>query len=172
MEIHRFEKLWIAASLVLIVAFIGTVTYGAVGVPVKMVDDDGGQVDPNNLEDTQFSRDNLGVHEVGPNEYEVYVLAQRFSFRPGSGEPIRVPAGSTVTFYVTSSDVIHGFEVAGTNLNTMVIPGQVTEVTVEFDEPGRYGIICNEYCGAAHHAMEGRLIVVPRSQYDGEEVDN
>jgi cytochrome c oxidase subunit 2 len=172
MEIHRFEKLWIAASLVLIVAFIGTVTYGAVGVPVKMVDDEGGQIDPDNLQNTKFAQDNLGVHEVGSNEYDVYVLAQRFSFQPGTSTPIRVPADSTVTFYVTTPDVIHGFEVVGTNVNTMVVPGQVAKITVHFDDPGSYGIVCNEYCGAAHHAMEGRLEVVPRSEWESEEVGN
>ncbi len=78
-----------------------------------------------------------------------------------------MPAGSTVTFHVTSADVIHGFEVAGTNVNAMVIPGQMTRMTVEFEEPATYGLVCNEYCGAAHHAMEGRLVVVPPGEFDG-----
>ncbi|MFB6310459.1 MAG: cytochrome C oxidase subunit II, partial [Salinirussus sp.] len=35
MDIHRFEKWWLAAALLLIVVFIGTVTYGAVVVGVE-----------------------------------------------------------------------------------------------------------------------------------------
>jgi cytochrome c oxidase subunit 2 len=165
-EIHRFEKMWLAASVVLIVGLIATITYGAVGAGVTMVNDAGGTVDPQNLGATEFA--DPGVRQVGEDHYEVYVVARQFQFEPGSAEPIRLPAGSTVTFYITSADVIHGFSLVGTNVNMMVIPGQVSEATVEFDEPGEYGLICNEYCGSAHHTMEGQLVVVPESEFDTE----
>ncbi len=165
MEIHRFEKAWAVISVVLIVGFIGTVTYGTLGAGVEMVDDSGGTVDADNLENTEFA--DPGVRQVGENEYEAYVVAQQFIFRPGTSSPIRVPANSRVTFYVTSADVVHGFEVVGTNVNTMVIPGQVAEVTVEFDEPGTYGLVCHEYCGSSHHEMAGQIVVVPQDEYQG-----
>jgi len=47
-----------------------------------------------------------------------------------------------------------------------VIPGEVTELTVELNEPGEYGILCNEYCGGGHHTMEGKLIVVPEDEFE------
>nr|WP_303648715.1 cytochrome c oxidase subunit II [Haloarchaeobius litoreus] len=149
-------------SLLLIVGFIATITYGAVGVGVSMVDDSGGNVDPNALDEhPEFS--DPGVQKVGENEYEVYVVARQFIFQP---DPIVVPANSTVTFYVTSADVIHGFAVVGTNANTMVIPGEVAEITVEVNEPNEYGIVCHEYCGSGHHTMEGLLRVVPEGEYN------
>jgi len=165
MHVHRFEKLWLVAAFVLIVVFIGTVTYGAVGAGFGMVGDDGGQVDPTNPQNSSTVED-PGVYQVAENEYDVYVEAKRYQFVPGTDEPIRVPANSTVTFHVVSDDVVHGFEVVGTNINTMVIPGQMAEVTAEFDEPGTYGIVCNEYCGSAHHAMAGNMTVVPQSQFE------
>lgn len=167
MEIHRYEKLWTLAALLLIVGLVATVTYGAIGPGVTMVDDSGGTVDADSLGETEFG--DPGVERVGENEYEVHVVARQFLFQPGTSEPIRVPANSEVTFYVTSADVTHGFEVAGTNVNVMVIPGQVAEVTVQFDEPAEYGIVCHEYCGAAHHTMAGQLVVVPEGEYDTEE---
>jgi cytochrome c oxidase subunit 2 len=171
MEIHRFEKLWVALALLLIVGFIGTVTYGAVGAGVKMIDEGGGTVDANALNDhPRFSEP--GTYQVGEDEYEVYVVARQFLFEPGTNEPIRVPADSTVTFHITSSDVIHGFEVAGTNINTMVIPGQVTQLTVQFEETRSYGVVCHEYCGAAHHTMEGQLQVVPQSEFSSADLQN
>jgi len=173
MDVHRFEKIWFALSLVLIVAWISTVAYGALGPGVQMVDESGGQVDPAAVADDPGAADNFrepGVYRTGEDEYAVYVFAQQFQFQPGTQAPIRVPAGSTVTFHMTSTDVIHGFDVPGTNLNTMVIPGQVTKVTVEFEEPATYGIVCNEYCGAGHHTMEGRLVVVPESRFNASEV--
>lgn len=167
MHIHRFEKVWLALALVFILGLISSIVYGAVGPGIEMIDAEGGTVDPQNLDETEFA--DPGVEQVGENEYEVYVVAKQFSFDPGTpaNGVIRVPANSRVTFYVTSSDVVHGFEVVGTNLNTMAIPGQVSKMTVEFGDPATYGIVCNEYCGAAHHAMEGRIVVVPESEYEG-----
>ena len=133
-----------------------------------MIDDSGGTVDQTAIANNQFGGENFrepGVYESGEDHYDVYVVARQFQFSPGSGEPIRVPADSTVTFHVTSADVIHGFEVVGTNVNAMVIPGQVTEMTVRFDGPTSYGVICNEYCGAGHHTMAGTIEVVPREQF-------
>jgi len=163
MEIHRYEKIWFGVALLLIVAFIGTIAYGAVGAGVEMVSDSGGTVDPDNIEEHEKFEE-LGVEQVGEDEYEVSVRAIRFAFLPGT---IEVPADSTVTFYITSTDVVHGFQVVGTNVNTMVIPGQVSEITVEFDEPGQYGVICHEYCGAGHETMAGELVVVPEDEWEG-----
>jgi cytochrome c oxidase subunit 2 len=169
MEIHRYEKFWFGASLLLIVGFIVTIAYGAVGAGVQMVSDDGGTVDdPGNYsEGERFAFDQLGVTESNDSEidYEVNMRAQQFAFLPAE---ITVPAGSTVRFYITSDDVVHGFELPGTNVNTMVIPGQITQITVEFDKTGEYGYVCTEYCGAQHHIMEGVLKVVPEDEWEGD----
>ena len=161
MHVHNYEKLWLGASLLMIVGFVSTVVYGAVGAGVVMVNDEGGQVNPGNLGNTS-GFDDPGVTKVGPNEYEAHIIAMQFAYQPGT---IEVPANSTVTFHVTSRDVLHGFEIVGTNANTMVIPGEVAKVTVEFDEPGRYGIVCHEYCGSGHHDMAGELIVQEPSNF-------
>lgn len=162
MHVHAYEKIWLALAVILILLLIGSVTYGAVGPGVAMVSDQQDTLDPEALdEDDRFAEPR--VEQVGENEYAAYVVAYQFDFDP---DPIVVPENSRVTFYVTSPDVIHGFEVVGTNANTMVIPGEVAEITVEANEPREYGIVCNEYCGAAHHAMEGKLEVVPQAEYD------
>lgn len=173
MEIHQYEKLWFGLSLLLIVALIGTITFGAVGVGIQMISDDGGTLDPGEIDDHEkFAQqdDNLAVH-VEDDEYEVAVKAQTFIFNPGTTAPIKVPEGSTVTFYVASPDVIHGLDLVGTNVNTMVIPGQLAEFTVEFDEIDdgervEYGIVCNEFCGAGHETMAGELHVLPDDEWE------
>jgi len=169
MEIHAYEKLWFIASLVLIVGFIATITYGTVSLGITMVDDREETISPEELDEDERFQDPR-VEQVGENEYEVYVVAFQFAFQPGT---IEVPEESTVTFYVTSRDVIHSFSLVGTNTNTMVIPGEVTTVTVEFDEPNEYGVVCNEYCGSGHHAMEGLVQVVEEEKFDqgGEDGD-
>jgi cytochrome c oxidase subunit 2 len=98
------------------------------------------------------------VRELAANKYEVYILAQIWSFSP---REIRVPVGSTVTFYLTSKDVQHGFRIDNTNISMMVLPGEVSKLTATFDEPGEYNFVCHEYCGINHHTMYGQLIVEP-----------
>ena len=164
MNIHTYEKFWLAASMVLIVGFILTITYGAVGLGIAMVDDSSPTVDPDNLDEHPGFAD-PGVEQVGENEYEVYVRAVQFAYFPGE---VEVPANSEVTIHVTSEDVIHSYSVVGTNANTMVIPGEVASITFEADEPGEYGVLCSEYCGAGHHDMEGTLVVVPEDEYEGD----
>ena len=162
MHVHSYEKIWLALGLGLILLLIGSVTYGAVGPGVSMVAADQPTVDPTALdEDERFAEPR--VEQVGENEYEAYVVAYQFGFEP---TPIVVPANSTVTLHVTSRDVIHGFEVVGTNANAMVVPGEVSEITVETDEPTEYGLLCNEYCGAGHHVMEGKIHVVSQSEFE------
>ncbi len=170
MHVHRFEKLWFGVSLVLIVGFIATIVYGAAGPGVGMVTDDGGTVDAGAVASGEFEQTgnfrSPGVYDA-ENGVDVYVVARQYAFQPGSNDPVRVPAGTAVTFHVTSADVIHGFNLAGTNVNSMVIPGQVAQFTVTFDETGEYGLVCHEYCGTGHHTMAGTVEVVPRSQFDG-----
>lgn len=172
MNIHTYEKFWLVAAMVLIVGFIATITYGTVGLGIAMVDDSSPTVDPENLDEHPGFSD-PGVERVGEDEYVVHVIAVQFAYFPGQ---IEVPGNSTVTFRLTSEDVIHSFSVVGTNANTMIIPGEVAEITVETDpvESGtteEYGILCSEYCGAGHHDMEGLLTVVPQEEFqlEGEE---
>lgn len=114
-----------------------------------------GQVRPDRLDQTP-PFDRLGVRELGPGRYEVNMVAFIWGYTPNE---IRVPAGSTVTFRITSRDVTHGFRVADTTINTMLLPGQVSEFTYTFKKPGTYLFVCHEYCGIGHHTMFGRIIV-------------
>ncbi len=103
---------------------------------------------------------NPGVITRADGTVVVTVVGQLFSFNPN---PIEIPAGKPVTFRLTSADVVHGFEVVGTNANAMAIPGYVSQFTVTF-KPGEYIIGCNEYCGVAHHTMVGKLIAQEESR--------
>jgi len=162
MRIHQYEKIWIVGAMILIVGFIVTITYGSVGLGITMIGDEEETIAPDELnDDEQFGEPR--VEQVGENEYAAYVVAQTFIFQP---DPIEIPANNEITFHVTSRDVIHGFYVPGTNINAMAIPGQVAKLTVEFDEPGEYGLICHEYCGSAHHTMEGLIVVQPEDEFD------
>jgi cytochrome c oxidase subunit 2 len=64
-----------------------------------------------------------------------------------------------VYIYLTSGDVIHGFQIDGTNVNLMAIPGTVAYARVKFDKPGVYHMVCHEYCGIGHQDMATKIIV-------------
>lgn len=154
MHVGLYEKIWMWAAAAVSATFIGTVAYGAFaqGVhPPSHVE----TIDPRQVRsDPRFVRPGVTVRTDG--SAEVVVLAQTFAFLPAE---IRVPAGRPVTFRMTSPDVIHGFQIVGTNGNAMVVPGYVNQFTTVFKDPGEYLIVCNEYCGLAHHAMYGKLVV-------------
>lgn len=165
MHVHRFEKLWIGLSLLLIAAFIGIVIFGFTVMDLKVPGvETGNTVDPATLDETAFAQP--GVHQVDDNHYEVYMLARQFLFQPGTGTPLTLPAEAKITFHLTSPDVIHGFEIVGTNVNAMAIPGQISTFATRFPEPGIYDLICHEYCGPAHHNMQGQIEIVPPSEFD------
>lgn len=100
--------------------------------------------------------DHPGVHKIADRVYEAYYVAHIFAFDPQS---ISVPVGSRVTFYVTSTDVEHGFFVPGTSINTMVTPGWVSSVTHTFRARGKFLLVCHEYCGAGHQLMAASIEV-------------
>ncbi len=158
MHIDPYEKNWIRISIALLVGFsiaIGVASFAfgfQVPSPEQRVDPRTVATDPN----SPWSEP--GLRELAPGKYEAYVLSQTWQFVP---REMTVPVGSTVTFYITSKDVQHGFKLQDTNLNVQIVPGQVSKLTITFDTPGRYDYICSEYCGAAHAAMFGTLIVEP-----------
>jgi len=105
---------------------------------------------------------NPGVVETAPNKYRVSVVAQTFSFNPSE---ITLPVDSEIEFYVTSKDVLHGFQIRSTNTNMEVIPGEVAYSSYTFKKPGEYWVVCNEYCGIGHQNMLGKINVVSKSVY-------
>jgi cytochrome c oxidase subunit 2 len=100
--------------------------------------------------------DHPGLRKIADGAYEAYYVARIFSFTPAE---IRIPAGSRVTFYVTSADVEHGFSIPATGVNTMVTPGWVSSVSHTFKDRGTFLLVCNEYCGAGHHMMAAKVTV-------------
>src|SRR3990172_9591796 len=73
--------------------------------------------------------------ELAPGQYEVRMTAQIWAFAPNE---IRVPAGSTVHFWATSKDVVHGLLIPKVHVNVMLLPGQVAHAVARFDTPGEY----------------------------------
>jgi len=96
--------------------------------------------------------------QVAPGRYEAHVVSKMWTFKP---DLLKVPKGSVVDFYLTSSDVVHGFYIDGTDVNLTAIPNAVNYAQARFDKPGKYQVICHEFCGSGHHDMVGFIEVTP-----------
>ncbi len=154
MGIDRFERTWMLISLVVLVVFAAAVAVGSL-VNGFQLPGAHQRVDPRTVaSEGEFA--NPGLREIAPGEYEAYLLSRQFVFEP---REITVPAGSTITFHVTSVDVQHGMKIQDTNINLQVIPGHVSTLTATFDRPGVYPFICTEFCGLGHQGMFGHVIV-------------
>ncbi len=68
-----------------------------------------------------------------------------------------VPTDTPITLRATSADVVHGLLIEGTNINTMLVPGYISELAARFRHAGAItdalpGILrhrASEHVGAA-----------------------
>ena len=74
-----------------------------------------------------------------------------------------LPVGRVIAFDVTSADVNHGFGVYDDQGHLLgqaqAMPGYVNQLRLVFDTPGRYHVLCLEYCGLIHHTMATEFTV-------------
>ncbi len=110
----------------------------------------------------EFVEPNLGTTVDAQGGVTTRIVAAQFAFVP---QCVVVPQGKPVTFRLTSPDVIHGILVMGTNVNTMVVPGYVSEVHTVFNETGDLLMPCHEFCGIGHSEMLAHVRVVPQSEF-------
>jgi cytochrome c oxidase subunit II len=96
------------------------------------------------------------VTKLDEKTYQVFSVASMWQFEPAE---IYIPVGSDVDFYLTSKDVVHGFNIAEKNVNMMAVYGAINKTSVRFDKPGVYNIVCHEYCGVGHQNMRAQVIV-------------
>lgn len=145
--INKYEKVIFVTTVLLMMLFIFSLVYS--------LDKKGNS---NITECIPFDKTyQIGrVEKIDDQTYRVFVVARMWNFEPNK---IYIPTGSTVDFFITSLDVVHGFNIAGKNINLMAIFGAVGKSTVIFDKPGVYKIVCHEYCGIGHESMSGEVIV-------------
>jgi cytochrome c oxidase subunit 2 len=78
-------------------------------------------------------------------------------------EPATVRAGRQVEFRIRASDVNHGFGLYDPDdhlvFQVQAIPDELQKEYHTLRKPGRYRIICLEFCGVGHHQMLGQLTV-------------
>jgi len=159
-QIAVWERRWIALSGLMSLVFVILIAYNLATEGGHIA-----QVAARGTPETLLSRQMFaepGVRITGPGTAQVSIVAQAFSFVP---ERIRLPVDTEVTFYLTSRDVIHGWQVVNTNMNVEVIPGEIAVLRYTFTRPGTYLTVCNQYCGIGHQNMLGAIEVVSAAEF-------
>jgi len=83
---------------------------------------------------------------------------------------LHIPVDTVVNLTMTSADVIHSFWVPPLNGKRDVVPGRITTLTLEADEPTPPGEPipgqCAEFCGLAHADMRVKVFVDDQAGYE------
>ena len=83
--------------------------------------------------------------------------ARRLEFNPSV---IELELGETVVLVAVTEDVIHGISVPDLSVRADLIPGRgPIEIKLHGRKPGRFTMVCDNFCGDGHDKMFGTVVV-------------
>lgn len=101
-----------------------------------------------------------GDNAAARGQQEVDVVGRQFAW---TVTPSTITAGVPVRFAVSAADVNHGFAVYNADnvllFQIQAVPDDDSHIVYTFKEPGRYQVVCLEFCGVNHHKMIGSFRV-------------
>lgn len=158
----RIERRWATVSVGIIVLLIVMAAYTGIHLavmPQARVE----TTDPRTLHIAgEFIESNLGSEVEPDGSVTVRAIGQQYSFTP---QCIIVPTDTPITIRATSADVMHGFLIEHSTVNTMLIPGYISTVTTRFSEPSERVMPCHEFCGSGHEGMWGRIKIIDKAAF-------
>ncbi|RSK27335.1 cytochrome B5 [Bacillus sp. HMF5848] len=161
MHMHKLEKIWLlvgVGALLIFLTILGISAFYLGNQPASCL----ATIDPAKVDTTPpFNEPGLVKVDSEEYDYQLTFVASAFAYYPNK---VQIPQGARVKIVATTKDVVHGFQMAGTNVNMMLEPGYISEYTATFDKPGEFLILCNEYCGVGHHMMNAKVEVVSNAQ--------
>jgi len=159
---ERLERRWAGFAIVLMALLVVTAAVAGIhqaSMPQLRVE----TADPRTLHLAgEFIESNLGSSLEPDGSVTVRAIGQQYSFTP---QCIVVPTDTPVTIRATSSDVVHGFLIDGTNANAMLMPGYISSLGARFETPGERLMPCHEFCSVGHEGMWGRIKIVEKAAF-------
>lgn len=86
----------------------------------------------------------------------VRITAKRFEFEPNE---VVLTRGVPVVIELVSLDRMHGFRIPQLDVRADVLAEGVTRLRIVPERAGRFGFLCDVFCGVDHEEMEGAIIV-------------
>src|SRR5262245_2454025 len=120
----RLEKIVTCTSIALMVFFAALVLYAGYSKGIEL---------PSHSHAAPATEG--AVTAQSKNAFEVNYVAKMWAFDPAE---LVLPQNADVSFHVTAADVMHGFQVLGTNVNLMAVPGAVNTAHHRFQQSGEY----------------------------------
>jgi len=161
-QILRSELRWAVIAGAVVAVILVTVITAGIAMhmnPPSNVE----TIDPKTLHISgEFTEANLGTRVAPDGQIVTRIVTTQFAFVPHC---VVVPANRPVTLRLASPDVLHGILISGTNVNTMVVPGYVSQVHTVFTRTGDLLMPCHEFCGLGHSQMLATVRVVPAEQF-------
>jgi cytochrome c oxidase subunit II len=158
----RTERRWAIISVIVMIVLSLMAAFAGIHqatMPQARVE----TIDPTRLHlSGEFTEANLGTAVEPDGAVTVRAIGQQYSFTPSC---ILVPAETPMTLRATSADVVHGIMIQGTNINTMLVPGYVSEQSMRFNKTGDYLMPCQEFCSFGHEGMWGKVRVIDKAEF-------
>ena len=159
---ERTERRWATISIVIVLVLVLLAAFAGIHratMPQAWVQ----TTDPARLHlSGEFVESNLGTATDQNGAVTVRAIGQQYSFTPSC---ILVPAQTPIVLRATSADVVHGILIQGTNVNTMLVPGYVSEQALRFERTGEYLMPCQEFCSFGHEGMWGKVRVIDKEAF-------
>ena len=158
----RTERGWATLSVIILVILTLLAAFAGIHratMPQPRVE----TTDPSRLHlSGEFVEANLGTALEADGSVTVRAIGQQYSFTPAC---ILVPSQTPITLRATSADVVHGILIQGTNVNTMLVPGYVSQQSMRFDTSGDHFMPCQEFCSFGHEGMWGKVRVIDKAEF-------
>lgn len=159
---ERAEHRWAAVAVALMVMLVVIAVFGGVH-QVTLPQSRSETVDPTTLHlRGEFIESNLGSALEPDGSVTVRFIGQQYSFTPPC---LLVPADTPIAFRATSTDAVHGFLIAGTTVNLMLVPGYVSNLPARFEATGERVMPCQEFCGVGHEGMWARIKIIDKAAF-------
>jgi cytochrome c oxidase subunit 2 len=160
----RVERRWATIAVIIIVGMALLAAFAGIHratMPQPRVE----ITDPSRIHlSGEFVESNLGSVLEANGNVTVRAIGQQYSFTPAC---IVVPVDTPITLRATSADVVHGILIQGTNVNTMLVPGYISEQLMRFTRTGDYLMPCQEFCSFGHEGMWGKVKVIDKADFAG-----
>ena len=81
-------------------------------------------------------------------------------------DELHIKKDRPVKILLRSIDVLHNFYVPQFRSKMDAVPGTITYYWFQPNKNGEYEVLCAEYCGVAHYAMRGKVVVEEEENYN------